>query len=107
MQVRTLSCRTCGTELRGDFTPDPLTRLNEAQRQFVITFLQVGGNLKEMERIMGISYPTVRARLSEILAGLGVQPSGKSVPTRHEILELLAQGKLDSEEAARQLSELG
>ena len=107
MRVKSLSCRACGSELRGDFKPDPLTKLNEAQRQFVILFLQVGGNLKEMERLMGISYPTVRARLGEILTALGVPShTAKNAPSRHEILELLAEGKLSTEEAARQLSDL-
>lgn len=107
MRVRSLMCRACGSELRGDFVPDPLTKLNETQRQFVVTFLQVGGNLKEMERLMGISYPTVRARLSEILTALGVTPHAvKNMPARHEILEMLAEGKLSTEEAARQLKDL-
>ena len=106
MNVKVLACKACGAELHGNFAPDPLTRLSESQRQFVITFMQVAGNLKEMERIMGISYPTVRARIAEIVAALGGSPLPKGGPSRREVLELLAQGAIDPDEAARQLAGL-
>ena len=106
MHVRRLSCVACDTEIHGDFTPDPLTCLSEAQRGFVVTFLQVGGNLREMERLLGISYPTVRSRMTDILEKMGVhqiKAHAKGDLTRHEILEMLADGKISSEDAARRI----
>jgi len=70
-------------------------------------FLQTGGNLKEMERLMGISYPTVRARLGEVLAALGETPQvAMQVKSRQEILGELSEGKISTQEAAQQLNDI-
>ena len=107
LRVRSLSCRKCSTELRGEFELDPLTKLSDSQRRFVIMFLQTGGNLKEMERLMGVSYPTVRARLGEVLAALGETPHvAAQAKSRQEILGELSEGKISTQEAAQQLNEI-
>ena len=107
LQVRSLSCRKCSTELRGFFDLDPLTKLSASQRRFVIMFLQTGGNLKEMERLMKISYPTVRARLNEVLSALGETPHvATEAKSRQEILRELSEGKIGAQEAAQQLDDI-
>jgi len=107
LRVRSLSCRKCSTELRGDFELDPLTKLSDTQRKFVIMFLQTGGNLKEMERLMGVSYPTVRARLGEVLAALGETPHiAAQTKSRQEILGELSAGKISTQEAAQQINDI-
>ncbi|MDR7492021.1 MAG: DUF2089 family protein [Armatimonadota bacterium] len=66
-----LQCRHCATTIEGRFTLGGLARLDPEQVRFVETFLKVRGNLKEMERELGVSYPTVRARLDAILQAMG------------------------------------
>ena len=68
--VKRLGCENCGSVLEGAFAPDRLSRLTPEMRRFVIIFIGSRGNIREMEKIYGISYPTVRARLDEIIAAL-------------------------------------
>ncbi|MDR3121648.1 MAG: DUF2089 domain-containing protein [Clostridiales bacterium] len=72
--VSRLTCARCGSALEGDFELDRLSRLTAAQRQFVIHFLKCRGNIREMEKAFAISYPTVRARIDEIVTALGERP---------------------------------
>ena len=74
--------------------------LTPEQRSFVLSFLRNRGNIREMEKELGISYPTVRARLDQILAALGLEANpGKEKPARKEVLEMLAQGEITQEQA--------
>lgn len=70
LQIRSLGCPACGTAVTGDFALPPLLRLPHAEQEFVLEFVRNSGSLKEMARKMGISYPTVRNRLDEIIAHL-------------------------------------
>lgn len=70
LNIRSLHCAACGTTLTGDFTLPALLRLPAAEQQFVLEFVLSSGSLKEMARKMGLSYPTVRNRLDEIIARL-------------------------------------
>src|SRR5690606_41916983 len=69
----TLFRSSCGTTIEGRFQASPLSRLTAEQRDFVVTFLKVRGNLREMERELGVSYPTVRNRLDGVLKALGYE----------------------------------
>ena len=71
--VKQLICANCGSMLEGAFEPGRLSRLSGDMQQFVITFLECRGNIREMEKYLNISYPTVRARLDDIIASLGGQ----------------------------------
>src|SRR5215208_2419765 len=73
LAITELDCRSCGTSLRGEFTPTrcPFCALPEEQLQFLELFLRCRGNLRDVERTLGLSYPTVRARLDGVLAALG------------------------------------
>jgi hypothetical protein len=71
--VRRLGCENCGSTLEGAFELDRLSQLPSEMRQFVIIFLKSRGNIREMEKFYGISYPTVRSRLDEIVALLDGQ----------------------------------
>src|SRR5690606_3276886 len=66
LAVRRLHCRRCDTGVEGHFEMPRLARLSPEQQVFVETFLKVRGNIREMERELGVSYPTVRSRLDEI-----------------------------------------
>src|SRR5207237_10849637 len=70
--VTRLHCRSCGTALEGEFGVGRFGRLEREQLTFLESFLRSRGNLKEMERELGISYPTVRSRLETLLRALGL-----------------------------------
>jgi hypothetical protein len=112
LAVTRLQCPSCGTEVAGSFSLGRLARLPEPYASLIELFLRVRGNVKEMERELGLSYPTVRARLEEALsaAGLGREPAGgedELVGRRSEVLDLLEQGEISAAEAAERLRELG
>ena len=68
--VKRLGCEQCGSVLEGAFKQDSLSGLPPEMRQFIVVFIKSRGNIREMEKYFGISYPTVRARLDEIIAML-------------------------------------
>jgi hypothetical protein len=103
-----LGCPDCGSELAGAFEPCEFCGLTSADRELLLVFLQSRGNMKELERHLGVSYPTARARFDDLLARLGLAPSpaGGAAPVRPdraELLRSLARGDIDVDEAARQL----
>ncbi len=100
------SCAACGLALRGRFTRSRLARLSGAHQQLVEALLLAGGNLKELERVLGVSYPTVRKRVGEARAAL----AGLREADRTRIDDWLGQverGELNAEEAARYIDGLG
>jgi hypothetical protein len=71
LTVTRLACRQCGTTLEGDFAVGRFGRLNREQMAMLESFLRSRGNLREMERELGISYPTVRSRVDALVRALG------------------------------------
>jgi hypothetical protein len=107
LEVVRLECPHCHSAIEGRFSISRLFRLDDEQLQFVETFLKVRGNIKEMERELGISYPTVRNRLDAILQTMGypieTAREEESAQRRREILNQLQAGKITAEEAVRLL----
>ena len=68
--VQTMHCAGCGTKIEGDFVLPELMRLSEENQQFVLDFVRCSGSLKEMAQKLGLSYPTVRNRLDEVISQL-------------------------------------
>ena len=89
LTVTRLHCRSCGTALEGEFGVGRFGRLERDQLTFLESFLRSRGNLKEMERELGISYPTVRGRLETLLRALGLA-DGPVVPVQDEEAEPMA-----------------
>jgi hypothetical protein len=104
-EIQRLGCTNCETRIEGHFSVSRLATLPEEQVAFVETFLKCRGNIKEVERELGISYPTVRSRLDKVitLLGLGPDESGKS---RREILAALERNEMKPEEAVQALKDL-
>jgi len=71
LKVSRMLCPDCGLVVEGDFTTSRLGLISPAQQQFVEIFLAARGSIREVERVMSISYPTVRKRLDEVLAAMG------------------------------------
>ena len=98
--------------IEGQFEPPVLARLSAEDQVFVMTFIQVHGSIKEMERIFGISYPTVKNRLDAIAKQLplvetvqkGADSTPRSNPQSAAVLDSLERGEIDAEEALRRLS---
>jgi hypothetical protein len=107
MSITRLHCRNCDTTIEGHFDLGRFGRLNADQMNFLETFVRCEGKLNRMEPEMGMSYPTLRARLNEIIQTMGfpVGPdTGRlSDEERHQILDDLATGKVSSEEAMQLL----
>jgi hypothetical protein len=108
--VTRLSCRECDTVIQGRFITGPFANLSSAQLDFLEVFVKNEGKITHMEKDLGLSYPTIRNRLHEIIRTLGYEP-GKEEPgvlseeDRRKILEDLNEGKITSEEAMEMLSQ--
>ena len=109
MVVRRLECPECGVGVDGRFDAGPLARLSREQLSFVETFLRARGKIKDVEEDLGISYPTVVARLNEVLVPLGFEAGEdpREAERRQRILDELAAGRLSAAEAAEQLRARG
>jgi hypothetical protein len=115
LAVTRLHCGSCGTTLEGDFSVGRFGRLNRDQLALLESFLRSRGNLREMERELGISYPTVRSRVEALVQALGfgeradtedlgdvqTEPVAGTTPaSREAILESLARHEISAEDAA-------
>ena len=120
LAVTRLHCRSCGTTLEGDFSVGRFGRLTREQLALLESFLRSRGNLREMERELGISYPTVRSRVEALVNALGFGPRAESdMPdedaaepvadgrTREEILQALARHEMSADDAAAAIRALG
>ena len=110
LRVVSLKCFECNTTINGNFTLNKLSRLSRDQLEFIETFIKCRGNLKEVEKEMDISYPTVRNKLDEVTASLGFSVDDSAEDTfsqkRKEILDKLENEEIDSEKAADLLKNL-
>jgi hypothetical protein len=103
--MRVLACPACRSELHGDFPLPRLARLPRELQDVVEVFLRCRGNIKDVERELGISYPTVSKKLDAINALLGAMGAGDERKTR--ILRQLEAGELTATDAVRLLREAG
>ncbi len=103
MQVTRLYCGSCRTSIEGSFAACKFCRLSGEQRRFVEVFLTARGNIKEVERLLSISYPTVRSRLDAVIETLGHRVERRQDHRRREILEALDKGEITSKEAVKLL----
>ena len=96
LEVVRLQCPSCQTSIEGRFTLDRFARLNAEQMAFLEAFLRARGVIKDVEEALGISYPTVRGRLDELLRTLGL---GDDRERRRAVLADLSAGRISSEQA--------
>jgi hypothetical protein len=113
-----LKCHSCDITIEGDFSLPALLRLNRSQLDFVEVFLKNRGIIREVERELGVSYPTVRARLDEVIEAIGANLNSPPPPDedrgedsitrgRRALLEELRRGKISPEDALRALNASG
>lgn len=111
-EVTSISCNECGTKIEGHFQLCRFCRLSEEQKYFIETFIKCRGNIKEVEKELGISYPTVKNKLEDAANALGYGDTGNSAVSeaeiasqRKEILDRLDNGEITVEEAVELLKE--
>ena len=106
LRIVRLECPSCGSALQGNFTLGRLARLTREQLQFVEVFIRCRGKIKDVEWELGISYPTVVARLNEVVQAMGFevrQEDADLAGRRQQVLDELAAGKITAAEAAGRL----
>jgi hypothetical protein len=109
LDVTRLTCRNCETVIEGRFNTCKFCQLTAEQKSFVEVFIKNRGNIKEVEKELGISYPTVRNRLDTVIGALGYavddseDDAEEAAARRKEIIESLAKGEINADDAVRQL----
>jgi hypothetical protein len=108
LAVIRLGCPSCGTELAGVFRPCEFCALNDKETEMLRVFLASRGNLREVEKHLGVSYPTARLRFAELLEklGLGETTEPETALSRDQILSEVASGALSPAEAQDLISRL-
>ena len=101
-----MSCQSCGTSLEGHFALPAILHLSPEDLAFVTAFVRTSGSLKAMAQQLGVSYPTVRNRVDEVIARLDALERGVE-KRRHAILDALERGVLTAESAAEELRKAG
>ncbi len=116
-------CSNCQLQMRGEFRVGVFSTLSEDQLTFVRVFLRARGNLSEVEKVLGVSYPTIRNKLDEINKTLdraeassaadpakpAEAPGAKANPVeeaRQAVLQQVASGRLSATEAVQKLRDL-
>lgn len=115
MKISKLTCTYCPTKIEGEFSSCKFCRLPAEQLIFMEAFIKCRGNIKEVEKELGISYPTVRNRLDSVIEALGYGEdqervlenekgdSQEGTLRRQGILEALERGEITAQEATRQM----
>jgi len=118
LAVTRLNCRSCGTSLEGEFAVGRFGRLTKEQLALLESFLRARGNLREMERELHLSYPTIRSRVEALVRSLGFGPRADAddadaadaadaaegprdgAAERHAILQRLSRREITADVAA-------
>jgi len=109
--VTQISCRDCDTTIDGRFSSRTFSQLTPKQMDFVETFVRLEGKITHMVKELGYSYPTIRKLLHDVIRALGYEPGGEediselSEEERQSILEDLDTGKINYEDAMKQLKD--
>ncbi len=103
LKVVEYKCAKCGTTIRGEFDACALCNLNDEEMKFLKFFLLSYGNISLVARRFGISHPTAKLRIRQIINKLGWESEEKISP--QEVLEMLDSGEISVEEGLRLLKE--
>lgn len=116
LEIRELYCSDCDVQIRGHFAPaapSSFALLNDEQEAFLRLFVLSRGNLSDVERSLGVSYPTVRAKLDDLIAAFAesqdettTQATPEPPLTRSEILARVSDGRLSADDGMALLQQL-
>ena len=105
LRVIKLKCNKCSTVIENDFEFSKFEGLEEEHLNFMEVFLKCRGNIKDVEKELGISYPTVRAKLDEVLSALGYAEVKKPTVNSKEIIDMLEKGEITADQAVNMMKE--
>jgi len=98
-----LSCTACGTSIESEFTLSKFEQLSADQLHFVEAFLRCRGSIKDVEKELGISYPTVRGKLDDVLQALGYTVAKEEPSEVKSIIDQLESGEITPEDALKKI----
>jgi hypothetical protein len=108
LTITRLHCLACDTTLEGRFSGGPFSHLSSDQLDFIETFIRCEGKITRMEMELGLSYPTIRNRLHDVIRVLGYEPGKEDLPEvaedkRRQVLDDLDAGRISAEDAMHKL----
>ncbi len=107
LKITKLRCDTCSTEISGEFAGCRFCSLSNEMSDYLIVFLKCRGNIKEIEKELGVSYPTVRGYTENLLTALGLNDNASKEPmTKASIFKMLERKEITAQEAAGLIKEL-
>ena len=103
--ITRINCDECGTTIEGHFHLCKFCRLTLEQKTFIDVFIKCRGNIKEVEKELGVSYPTVKNRLEDVVSALGYKSEQTDDTTKKKtVLDRLNSGEITVEEAISELN---
>jgi len=105
--ITKIRCSKCKTTIEGDFNLCKFCRLTPEQKEFIDVFIKCRGNIKEIEKELGISYPTVKNKIEDVVMALGHKVDDRVYESidRKEILDRLNNGEISVDEALELLKQ--
>lgn len=101
LTITDMVCHKCDTHISGEFYVSRFTNLTKQQLEFVEVFIKCRGSIKEVEKELGISYPTVKNRLEDVATSMGFKTQQKQADKNREILESINKGEMSVKEAMK------
>ncbi len=101
LKVTKLQCTSCKTEISGEFQLSKFSYLSKEHLYFIEVFIKNKGNIKQIEKELGISYPTVKRNLEEVIVSLAYEVSSEEKANKEEIFKKLESGEITASEAAK------
>jgi len=102
LNIIELQCDSCSTIIKGEYLIPKLIKLQEEEMNFLMTFLSTRGNIKEIEKDLKISYPTVKTKLDNLLISLGIKNRVESTTDfKKSILDSIEKGEMKVDEAVK------
>jgi|SRR5690554_2459335 len=98
-----LTCQVCHTEISGEFELSRFSNLSKEELYFVETFVKVYGNIKEMEKELNVSYPTVKKNLDSIVKKMGYTQKEDDQEMSNDVLDKLQKKEISVDEALKLL----
>jgi hypothetical protein len=99
LTVTKLKCKKCDTVIENDFELSKFSYLTTDQLNFAEVFIKCKGNIKDVEKGLGISYPTVRGKIEDLIVSLGYAPVREKEDNSAEVIDKLEKGEITAEQA--------
>ncbi len=105
-RTKVIACNHCDAEIRSDFEDSEFSRLNKDDLHFLRVFINCEGKLKDMEKALGISYPSVKNKLSRLKESLSTKVKDIELNSPSQILEAMNEGELSYEQGLSLLKKI-